>query len=199
MSTLGLSMILKDEPVDRLAMLIDYLKPDVSEFLLVDTGSRDIDMDEPLYNSWGARVARFEWIDDFSAARNETLRYMTTDWVLHLDADELPTRPMMEHLRWAVNEGPTSALGWLYFTRNFWGGEHGIETEEHWHCRLFKRDKGRWYKPLHEQVMLGGHTESTTRGTPVLPKAPKDAYLIHSKPREMIDVSAALYAALEQR
>ena len=199
MATLGLSMILKDEPVDRVAMLIDYLKPDVSEFLLVDTGSRDIDIDEPLYNSWGARVARFDWIGDFAAARNRTLDFMTTDWVLHLDADELPTRPMMEHLRWAIDSSDKKTSGWLYFTRNFWGGEHGIEVEAHWHCRLFRRERGRWYKPLHEQVMLDGRVEDVTRNTIALPKAPKDAYLIHSKPREMLDVSAALYAAMEKR
>jgi glycosyltransferase involved in cell wall biosynthesis len=201
MATIGLNIIVRNEPVDRLALMIDYLKPDVSEFIITDTGSNDIEIDEPLYNSWGARVARFEWINDFAAARNHGLQYATTDYILHLDGDELPTRAMMDHIKWAVNSDEPQAqkaLGWLYFTRNFWGGEHGIEVEAHWHCRLFRRDKGRWYKPLHEQVMLGGRIEETTRGTHVLPKAPKEAYLIHSKPREAIERSAELYSAMER-
>ena len=57
----------------------------------------------------------------------------------------------------------------------------GPEWEEHWHCRLFRRSSGVWYKPVHEQVMLDGLPEPATRGTPLLPKAPKSAYLIHSR------------------
>jgi len=55
------------------------------------------------------------------------------------------------------------------------------EWEEHWHCRLFKRGSGRWYKKVHEQVALEGHPEDATRGSPWLPKAPRGAFLIHSR------------------
>ena len=37
---------------------------------------------------FGARIGRFPWRDDFAAARNESLRLCTGDWVLLLDADE---------------------------------------------------------------------------------------------------------------
>ena len=37
---------------------------------------------------FGARVFDFPWCDDFAAARNETLRHATGQWVLWLDADE---------------------------------------------------------------------------------------------------------------
>jgi glycosyltransferase involved in cell wall biosynthesis len=196
--TIGLSMIVKDEPVDRLAMLIDYLKPIVTEFVIVDTGSRDIDLDEPLYNQWGVKVARFPWVDDFSAARNETLKYITSDWVLHLDADELPTRAMMEHIRENTPvEMMSQVLGWRYLTINFWGGEHGITVPEHWHVRLFRNRHGRWYKKIHEQVEIDGKQESHTVGN-VIRDAPASDYLIHSKPREQIEKSALLYNRMER-
>jgi glycosyltransferase involved in cell wall biosynthesis len=194
--TVGLSMIVLNEDVDRLAMLVDYLKPTVSEFVIADTGSEAIDLDEPLYNTWGMKVMRLEWRHDFAWARNETLQHLTTDWVLHLDADELPSRAMMDHIAW-VSRGEGTARGWLYHTKNFWGGELGISVEAHWHCRLFRRDAGRWYKPLHELVMLDGKEEGHTRGTAALVKAPQDAYLIHSKPREAIERSAVLYKEME--
>ncbi len=195
--TVGLSMIVKDEPVDRIAMLVDFLRPVVSEFVIADTGSIDADKDIPLYQSWGVKTLAIEWRNDFAWARNNTLDYLTTDWVLHLDADELPTIDMMNSIRRVDESCDPQTMGWLYFTRNFWGGEHGIEVEAHWHCRLFRRSAGRWYKPLHEQVSLNGREEAFTRGTGVLPAANKDAYLIHSKPREQIAKSEALYNKME--
>ena len=36
----------------------------------------------------GARVFNFPWVNDFAAARNESLRHCTSDWILILDADE---------------------------------------------------------------------------------------------------------------
>jgi hypothetical protein len=192
-ATIGLSMIVKDEPVDRIAMLVDYLKPVVSQFAIVDTGSMEVGVDLPLYESWGVKTATYDWNNDFAAARNSTLHLLDTDWILHLDADELPTRAMMVHIEQVTEHGPAGVLGYRYFTRNFWGGELGIESHEHWHCRLFRREHGRWYKQLHEQVMLKGMMEHESRGQSKLVDAPKEAYLIHSKPRDQIEVSARLY------
>ena len=36
----------------------------------------------------GAEVYNFEWCDDFSAARNESIKYANHQWILLLDADE---------------------------------------------------------------------------------------------------------------
>ena len=199
MSTLAVSMIVKDEPIDRIVMLIDYMRPLADDFVIVDTGSADIVENEPLYNKAGARVAHYAWNNDFAAARNETLKYISADWTLHLDGDELPSFELMKFIADVKDNDPPhpERLGWLIFTRNFWGGDWGIEVEAHWHCRLFRTAHGRYYKTLHEQVMLDGKPEGNTRGTMILPKAPKEAYLIHSKPREKIEVSAALYKSME--
>jgi glycosyltransferase involved in cell wall biosynthesis len=193
MLTLGLGMIVKDEPVERLAMLVEFLKPVVDQYVIVDTGSKDYTIDAPLITSWGVESYQFEWVDDFSAARNETLKYLTTDWVLALDADELPTLDMMFSLQRIKEECDPATKGWLFMTQNFWGGEKGIMVEEHWHCRLFRRTSGKWYRRIHELVSLDNVQESGTRGSLVLPKANASAYLIHSKPREAIDRSASLY------
>ena len=205
MGTLGVSMIVRDEPVDKIVALVDFMRNSIADdFVIVDTGSVRIDEDEPHYNGAGARVARMDWPDDFSVARNETLKYLSTDWVLHLDADEWPSFTLLEWMMQTFNFGSrtpdetdTRTLGYLIFTRNYWGGERGIEVEAHWHCRLFRNGHGRWYKKLHEQVALDGKHESQTRGTVILPKAPKDAFIIHSKPREKIEASAALYKRME--
>jgi hypothetical protein len=110
---------------------------------------------------------------------------------LHLDPDEMPTAAMLEFIR-MVDGTPQQDVSWqgmtyvgprgyLFFTKNFYDGAQAAELEEHWHCRLFRRTAGWWYKPVHEQVMLEGMPEHATRGTPLLPKAPLGAYLIHSR------------------
>jgi len=190
-------MIIKDEPVDRLVMLIDFLRPLVSQFSIVDTGSQDYERDKPLLETAGAQVCQVDWRNDFAWARNQTLQYLSTDWVLHLDADEFVSMGLVDWLR-SYDASPQT-MGYLIFTRNFWGGEWGIEVDAHWHCRLFRNGHGQWYKPLHEQVALDGKHEDFTRDTIVLPKAPKDAYIIHSKPRDKIEVSAELYKQMENR
>jgi glycosyltransferase involved in cell wall biosynthesis len=191
-------MITRNEPIDRLVMLIDFMRNSVADdFVIVDTGTDDWEWQEKCINGAGGRYARIDWPDDFSVARNETLRHINTDWVLHLDADEMPSQGLIEFIyatvKYDEGERNRNALGFLIFTRNYWGGERGVEVEAHWHCRLFRNGRGRWYKKLHEQVELDGKHESQTRDTVVLPKAPKDAYIIHSKPREKIEHSAALY------
>jgi tetratricopeptide (TPR) repeat protein len=58
----------------------------VDEIVVVDTGSTD--RTREVAERFGARVYPFAWVDDFSAARNESLRHATGDWIFWLDADE---------------------------------------------------------------------------------------------------------------
>lgn len=192
-------MIIKDEPVDRLVMLIDYMRVLSAKTVILDTGSKDYDKDADLLRKAGAYVDQIPWKDDFSWARNQTLPHLDTDWTLHLDADELPSVMMMTFIERVLSETDKSQHGVLFFTRNFWGGEWGIEVPSHWHVRMFRTKMAEWYKPIHECVMLNGLQESATRGSPSMIVAPKEAYLIHSKPREKIDASTELYEGMKGR
>src|SRR5579875_582277 len=58
----------------------------VDEINIVDTGSTDGTIE--IARSFGARVERREWRDDFAWARNEALALATKRWILVLDADE---------------------------------------------------------------------------------------------------------------
>lgn len=57
-----------------------------SQVLVADTGSTDATID--IAQAAGARVARLEWMGDFSTARNAAVQHVRTPWVLMLDADE---------------------------------------------------------------------------------------------------------------
>jgi glycosyltransferase involved in cell wall biosynthesis len=58
----------------------------VHETIVVDTGSTDHTKD--VARALGAQVHDFAWIDSFAAARNESLKYATGDWIFWLDADD---------------------------------------------------------------------------------------------------------------
>ncbi len=84
-STISLAMIVKDE-ADQLAACLAGLQEFVSEICIVDTGSTDHTLE--MAKSFGAKVSVFIWCDDFAAARNESLRMCTGDWIFVLDANE---------------------------------------------------------------------------------------------------------------
>ncbi len=85
MPQLTLSMIVKNEE-KYLRECLDSVKNVVDEIVLVDTGSTDRTID--IAKEFGAKVFHFDWIDDFSAARNFALSKSTCDYILYLDADE---------------------------------------------------------------------------------------------------------------
>lgn len=83
--SLSLCMIVKNEE-KNLPRALASVKNVVDEIIIVDTGSTDRTVE--IAQSMGAKVYFFEWCDDFSAARNESLRYATKDWILIMDADD---------------------------------------------------------------------------------------------------------------
>jgi len=80
-----LTMIVRNE-ARSLARCLDSAAPYVDEMLVVDTGSTDDT--RAIAAARGARVERFEWCDDFAAARNHALALTAAPWRLVLDADE---------------------------------------------------------------------------------------------------------------
>lgn len=85
MSKISLCMIIKNEE-KYLSECLESVKNAVDEIIVVDTGSTDNSID--IAKNYGARIFQFEWINDFSAARNYSIEQATSDWILYLDADE---------------------------------------------------------------------------------------------------------------
>lgn len=94
----ALVVIARDE-APRIARLLASVAPWVDEMVVLDTGSQD---DTPeIAVAQGARVGRFDWCDDFAAARNAALDLAGADWHLVLDADEwlIDGGPLLQQLR----------------------------------------------------------------------------------------------------
>lgn len=103
---LSLCMIVKNEEL-ALPNCLSSVKGVVDEMVVLDTGSSD--RTPEIAQEFGARVYDFEWCNDFSQARNQSLKYVQGNWVLILDADEVlvpeivPTlKKAIEHERYLV-------------------------------------------------------------------------------------------------
>lgn len=83
--SLSLCMIVRNEE-QNLSECLDSVKNVVDEIIVIDTGSTDETVG--IAESYGAQVEHFPWCDDFSKARNESIKYASGDWILWLDADE---------------------------------------------------------------------------------------------------------------
>lgn len=83
--TISLCMIVKDE-AENLPQCLESVKHIMDEIIITDTGSSDNTI--TIAESYGARVIRYPWQDNFAAARNRGLQEAAYDWILWLDADE---------------------------------------------------------------------------------------------------------------
>src|SRR5688500_8695000 len=82
---LSLCMIVKNEET-FLEDALREAKLYCEELIVVDTGSSDRSVE--IAKTCGAKVSFFEWVNDFSLARNFSLSQASGDWILILDADE---------------------------------------------------------------------------------------------------------------
>jgi len=159
----SLTMIVRNEQSnlpDCLASIADL----VDEMIVVDTGSTD--HTEQIAGNLGARVYDFPWTDDFAAARNESLRHATGDWIFWLDADDRVDEENRRKLR-ALFAG-LKAENIAYLMR-CWSktsvASGSVAAVEH--VRLFpQHPEIRWQYRVHEQVLpsvqrLGGCVRST--------------------------------------
>ncbi len=145
---LSLSMIVKNE-ARFLPGCLESVKDLVDEIVIVDTGSTD--NTKEIAESFGAHIFDFQWCEDFSAARNESLRNATGDWILYLDADERIAISYHEKIRKMISSGKADA-----FLLNL-KSKIGTKDDSQYHLvaypRLFRKLKGvRFTGKVHEQI-----------------------------------------------
>jgi tetratricopeptide (TPR) repeat protein len=83
--TISICMIVRNEE-EHLGACLESVLPIADEIIVVDTGSMDNTVE--IARRYGAQVRFFPWVDDFAAARNESIRDAKGDWILWMDADD---------------------------------------------------------------------------------------------------------------
>ncbi len=111
---LSVAMIVKDEE-EFLAECLENVRLFVDEICIVDTGSRDSTLE--IAKSAGAKVKCIEWEEDFSLARNESLKLCGGKWIFVIDADERIAPEDGKQLRSLAEENRPCA--YRIWTRNY--------------------------------------------------------------------------------
>ncbi len=84
--SIALAMIVKNE-AENLARVVGSVRDCVDAVYITDTGSTDGTVD--IAKSLGASVNHFEWVKDFSKARNASFEPVKEDYILWLDGDDV--------------------------------------------------------------------------------------------------------------
>ena len=122
----------------------------VDEMIVVDTGSTDHTLD--IAREFGVSLHHFQWIDDFSAARNESIRHARGEWILYLDADErIDGLSMRDCVRTTAASGEFDAYS--VPIRSLHTEENRQDPRVSYNIRLFKRLPGIHFTgEVHERV-----------------------------------------------
>jgi tetratricopeptide (TPR) repeat protein len=141
-------MIVRDEQ-EVLAESIESIGQIADEIVVLDTGSTDRTPD--LAAQLGATVHRAPWENDFSAARNHCLRFVTGSWVLWLDAGERIRPQHAAELRRFLNDQADSAVAYSVWVE-VPPREESASAEQCLQVRLF---------PTHAGLQFSGRVGET--------------------------------------
>jgi pentatricopeptide repeat protein len=108
---LSLCMIVRDNEA-TIGPCLESIRPWVDEIVVVDTGSKD--RTPQICAEFGARLHEFPWCDDFSAARNESLKHARGEWIFWMDSDDTISEECGRELReLADGPHPENVLGYI--------------------------------------------------------------------------------------
>lgn len=142
--TLSVCMIVKNEE-NNLKRLLPALKGVVDELVIVDTGSSDKTKEVAL--QFTDKIYDFEWCDDFSAARNESLKYATKDYILWLDGDDLIAKQDISILKFHLSKHPNTGVFLTLVDKRPDREFHSLQL------RVFPNHKNLKFKgKVHEQI-----------------------------------------------
>ncbi|MHB0879189.1 MAG: glycosyltransferase [Anaerolineae bacterium] len=144
--SVSLCMIVRNEEA-HLADCLRSVGDLACETIIVDTGSTDGTVE--IARSFGAEVRHFPWVNDFAAARNESIRGAKGDWIFWMDADD---RIAPEQLR-AVKALLATAQADVYVMRVGGRIRGGDSMGGTLHSRLFHNGLGlHFVGRIHERL-----------------------------------------------
>lgn len=148
MIAISLCMIVKDEE-DNLKKCLQEIAGFMDEIIIVDTGSSDRTKEIAL--KYTNQVYDFQWVDDFSAARNYSISKANNEYILVLDSDEFTDSINMEEMKRMIIRTPLG-VGRLLRINEYSRG--GIPYQYHERVnRLFSRKYYHYEGVIHEQLV----------------------------------------------
>lgn len=152
MMTISVCMIMKNEE-KVLARCLDSLKGIADEIIIVDTGSTD--SSKQIASGYTDKIYDFEWIQDFSAARNYAFSKASMDYIYSADADEVLDEENRDRFIALKRTLPADVeiVQMNYANQLRFNTTYNYDTELR--PKLYKRLRTfRWEEPVHESVVL---------------------------------------------
>lgn len=146
---ISVCMITKNEQ-KNLARTLEAIKNFGFEIIIVDTGSTDDTV--RIAREYTDKVYFYQWINDFSAARNYAISKAGNDWILSLDADEVVESIDIKTLE-KLTTYSEQILGYITIKNHFEASEiKSIYTDTL--DRFFNRKAFCFEGTIHEQLTL---------------------------------------------
>ncbi|MDF2608508.1 MAG: glycosyltransferase [Bacillales bacterium] len=158
MCTISLCMIVKNEE-EVLNQCLSSIREVCDEIIIVDTGSTD--KTKEIAKLFADKIIDFEWVDDFSAARNFAFSHASMDYILWIDGDDIVLKKDLEKFKTLKrNLNPSiDAVSMIYVVDY---DDDGNPTFSFRRNRLVKREKNfKWVGPVHEYLDVGGNIYSS--------------------------------------
>ena len=171
--------ILTHNKDDSLMKLLEFLvkhKDEEDEIVILDDFSDNKKTIEILDVMTSMHEMTFEQrhlLKDYAGQKNYLTRMCKNDYIVNIDADEIPHKSLMKNLKPILESNPTIDLYWVPRVNtvdgitqehiNKWGwnvNEKGWVNFPDYQGRIWKNKKGiRWEKPVHETLV--GYKEYT--------------------------------------
>lgn len=139
-------MIVRNEE-NHLRDCLESVKNIADEIVVVDTGSSDHTIE--IARGYNAKIYHFDWVYDFSAARNYALSKSTGKWILYLDADERLKTDSVPLLLSIINKEEKAGYWCEVISKNSYRNSSQIMR----YTRLFFNTPGiKFTGAIHEQI-----------------------------------------------
>ncbi len=160
MSSLSVAIITLNEE-QNIGRTLSAVMDLASQIVVVDSGSEDRTVE--IAREMGAEVFIENW-RGYSGQRNYALEKCRCDWVLFLDADEVPSEELKKSIKKELKS--PSADGYFINRRTFYMGKFLKYTfQPEWRLRLVRRNLNpRWEGEIHERLILPGGRVSKLTG-----------------------------------
>jgi len=176
--TISLCMIVKNEE-NVLERCLSSVSTIVDEIVIIDTGSTD--QTKEIAKKFTNCVYDFNWINDFSAARNFAFSKATKDYIMWLDADDVITEVNAEKLL-ELKKTLTEEVDAVAMKYHLSFDEDGNPTFSSVRNRIVKRKRNfKWIGFVHEYLEVYGHIIHS------------DAAVIHHKDKDSSTRNLKIY------